>query len=237
MSAQTTHYVFDKYKQLILEFIWDKEQHKIRYNKLLQSYKDIGLKLIDLETHEQAAKIAWVIRAHHMMVEYCPAYSQLPIKNADIWLCNIQSVDIVNVMQEKLLSTQIWPAWAKLNYMHPVSKNDILKQTLWYNSNIKRARKVWFVPDCYEQGIFQIRDIYSKGLKRFFNLAELQNKYDCPINFLGYQGLISAIPAVWKQILSHGNQNEDSLSVFEKMPNTKKIVLFCLFRNDTKIKI
>ena len=41
---------FDSFKEIIMEFLWEGKTPKIRYDKLILSYEDGGLKLVHLPT-------------------------------------------------------------------------------------------------------------------------------------------------------------------------------------------
>ena len=77
---------FTKYKRKILEFLWDKAPPKISYNKLILSYKKLGLKLIDLARKDTALKATWPIKLKERdQTELHWMYDALPIKNNLIW--------------------------------------------------------------------------------------------------------------------------------------------------------
>ena len=51
---------YKKYKEKIVQFIWNGKVPKIGYNKLVQDKNKLGLKLVDLETKEVALKASLV---------------------------------------------------------------------------------------------------------------------------------------------------------------------------------
>ena len=75
---------------------------------------------------------------------------------------------------------------------------DILDQCLWYNSYIKRANRVWYVPKAANIGLTHVRHIFSKASKSFLTYNECVNKFGNVINHLNYVGLIASIPPLWK---------------------------------------
>ena len=52
---------YKEYKQLVLDFIWDSKIPKIKYDRLIQRYENLGIKLIDMEIKNVALKAAWPI--------------------------------------------------------------------------------------------------------------------------------------------------------------------------------
>ena len=48
---------FKKYRQIVLEFMWNQKPAKIGYHKLIQDYESEGLRLIDLHTKAITIKI------------------------------------------------------------------------------------------------------------------------------------------------------------------------------------
>ena len=53
---------FESYKKRVSKFIWDDKTPKIAYQKLIQKYDKLGLKLTDLSLKNMALKAAWVPR-------------------------------------------------------------------------------------------------------------------------------------------------------------------------------
>ena len=50
---------FQKYKQIVLEFLWGTAPSKISYAKIIQNYENGGLKFIDLPSKIVALKAKW----------------------------------------------------------------------------------------------------------------------------------------------------------------------------------
>ena len=73
---------FQKYKQMIIEFIWNGKKSTIAYSKLIQDYSRLGLKLVDLESKNVALKAMWPVRWKNRDPKQINwFFHDLPIKN------------------------------------------------------------------------------------------------------------------------------------------------------------
>ena len=63
----------------------------------------------------------------------------LPWSIPHFWKCNINTKDIEKMIPPTIWK-DIWKAWPKYAHMVLQDKQEILMQTLWYNSHIKVQR-------------------------------------------------------------------------------------------------
>ena len=71
---------------------------KIKYEKLVQGYDRLGLKLVDLELKDIAMKASWPCRwADRNEEELKWFFEFLPIKDKGIWECNTASKDVTKL--------------------------------------------------------------------------------------------------------------------------------------------
>ena len=108
---------FVKYKKTILDFIWDDKPAKIAYEKLIQNYGKMGLKLTDLPSKDTSLKAAWPIRwANKDTTELSWFFEHLPIKDQRIWECNIKIDDVKKLARNtgncNSVAYSIWAAWS-----------------------------------------------------------------------------------------------------------------------------
>ena len=73
---------YQKYKRMVLNYLWGDKPVRIRYERLVQDYNNLGLKLIDLHTKELVMKAAWPCRwAKKERDQITWVFEKLPIKD------------------------------------------------------------------------------------------------------------------------------------------------------------
>ena len=131
---------FSEYKRMIIDFLWSKKTPKICYNKLVQSYKSGGLKLVDLALKDRALKASWVLRwfTNKTLDSNSWIYTNLPIKDERIWLCNISQYDIDHLLpMTHDISVQVLKAWNMITYDTMITPEGFESSPIWLNSEIR----------------------------------------------------------------------------------------------------
>ena len=108
-----------EFRKIITKFIWDNKKPKIAYNKLIQTYQNGGLKLVDLELKYISLKVAWIDRILYSGADLVFLKVLLPLDSPMIWYCNIKPQDVTVVSTS--IARDTWKAWAAFNYHQPVS--------------------------------------------------------------------------------------------------------------------
>ena len=104
MALPTPHSTFfNAYKTMILDFLWNHKPHRIVYNKLVQGYDRMGLKLVDLQTKNTALKAAWPSRWSDR-IDTKWFYTHLPIKDSRVWEVNLVEKDVYSILGDTDLS-------------------------------------------------------------------------------------------------------------------------------------
>ena len=139
---------FRIYKRIITDFLWGNKVAKIAYAKLVQGYGCLGLKLVDLECKDLALKASWPIQWRERNFSEIEWFFQtFPIKDQRIWDCNISPNDLNTQLDSNFMATSnhILYTWCKLNYKPVLEESEeILNSTLWANSLIHRANKLFY---------------------------------------------------------------------------------------------
>ena len=126
---------FSKYKTDIRKFIWTGYCNSATavYDKVIRSYADRGLQLVDLETKNLALKCTWVKRtqnqnAQQTWAKFAP-YFLLWHEVENLWKCNITSDDIKKITP-KCFWQDVWISWVTFNKQEINTKIDVLNQTV-----------------------------------------------------------------------------------------------------------
>ncbi len=79
----------------------------------------------------------------------------------------------------------------------PVNTTQILKQSLWFNSNISSKPHIVHIIKWSMKGTNQIKDIIDKN-GNLMSHDQLKEKYNITTTFLTTSQLLSSIPKEWK---------------------------------------
>lgn len=197
--------LFDRVRRCIVHFIWNNKPPKVKYTKLIQDYQYGGLKLIDLELKYNSLKTIWVRK----LIETGPApdwaklvYSELPVKDELLWRCNISPQDIKRNFRSSIW-LEVWVAWAGFNHSEPNSVPEILDQVIYYNSFIKRNKKMFLPLGWQDLNVKYIRDIYDEHSETFLSYQQFCNVTNNTgqISVLAYTSLVNSIPQSWRRKL------------------------------------
>jgi len=129
-------------------------------------------------------------------------------------------------MVEDSFYRDIWQAWSILNHRNPKNFDEITEQIIWLNSYIRINNRPIFYRSCIDKEIFRIRDLLNIA-NELMSFDEFSQRYQSPLNYLQYYGLIAAIPAEWKQVLRNNDVDESSdvikINLFEEKYLSKKL--------------
>ena len=203
---------FQKYRSKIVNFIWNKKTPKIAYDKLIQDYSKLGLKLIDLEKKDAALKAAWPIHWKNAEDPLDWFYANLPIPEPRIWECNISPEDVKKIAKNKETQSvpwSIWLAWSKYNYKHEILEaGDILNTMICGNTLIRRKGLPIFDKKILTSNIDIVMDIFQFEENRLLTYQEMIDTFGQNMDQLQYFGLVAAIPRYWKAVLKQCNQHD-----------------------------
>ena len=186
---------------IIQNFIWNGST-KISQKTLIQDTKQGGLKLCHFQTKVDAIKLTWVKR---LTSNTTHKWKIIPKQ-----YYNSSNLNIYFNSNHKILTKQAIPTFylnihnIYMKYFKKESNNihEILDQSLWYNENLKINKDYIYLRNWESAGINTIRDLLS-DYGTFFNISELNKKYDLNINFLQLLQVQNCIPKAWKQQINN----------------------------------
>ena len=202
---------FTEYKHIISEFLWDGKRAKIRYERLVQPYEKMGLKLVDLECKDLALKAAWIKRwSNKNRLNNIPwLYINLPVKDSRIWECNLKGNDVDKLCPYPLdMGAQILKAWTKWHYTEEFSAKMFHTVPIWANSMLCRVNKPFIHEKLLLSNINTIDDIWNYARNDFMTYNELTLTQGSTIDFLLYNAIITAMPKIWRQLARFIDKNE-----------------------------
>ena len=88
--------------------------------------------------------------------------------------------------------------WQELHSKNLSTAMEYLHETIWNNRFIRIDGKPVFCSSWYRKGVTKIHHLLNeKG--NFLSRPDFQRKYGLSVNFLTYNGILAAIPDVWKK--------------------------------------
>ena len=92
--------------------------------------------------------------------------------------------------------------WSKTHYVNPINKQDVLAMCIWYNSDICINNSPVYFSTWHKNGVFYLSDLLNEQ-GCFYTYEQFCAHYHFVLNILQYYGILSAIPQLWKDIISH----------------------------------
>jgi exonuclease III len=190
----------EEYNKLIKKFIWNGKPPKIKYTALVNEIENGGLKLQDLKCKIDSLKIKWIKQvADPNVVNPWKSYLSTKFKNS-IEEIPYYNLNINDYPPLEGFYHDIFKTWAEIHYKRPTNPEEICRQMIWRNSNIKIDSKTVNYKTWIDHNILHIQDIIDK-LGNILTKEQLLNKYSLTCKLLDYESLIAAIPKVWKNSL------------------------------------
>ena len=130
-----------------------------------------------------------------------------------MWPSNLKSKDIDHIAMN-IFWKDVFRARSEFTNYEIKTKNDILDQPLWLNSNVKNNNLVLYNHDATNAELCKIKDIISEQ-GGFYSYNVIRNKYGNILTLTEYYSLCNVIPIELKRILrvdvAPGSVRQDSL--------------------------
>ena len=221
-----TKKTIQKIKKLVSEFLWDSKKAKVAYGTLVKELKAGGLKLVDFATKNESLKCTWIKKAlstENENIWKTIADELLPTKLINLIETNLDVKDIPKLkIKEDWNITAVLKAWCKVQYYIPKSKNEVLRQHLWFNSKIRKKNIPYCLRELQNKGVEKLYQVYNERDKCFYSAEEMTQMYGIT-NFLQYYQLIKDIPSEWKKMLINETRGEDRREMLEIVENNQKV--------------
>ena len=146
-----------------------------------------------------------------------------PILKNKIWLCNLCSKDVPQVCNNRGFWYEVLSEWSHINFNDPQTYQELLLQSIWYNSWIKKKNNELMKPieELLEMGIFNIGDIVThEGKFKSFKEMCAEHGHGFEKYWLWYQSLLKSVPKSWFTFIHYDPIFEDTL--YSKICNVKK---------------
>jgi hypothetical protein len=206
---ETPDWVILKFKNIIVNFIWNNKKPKVKYQCLISTINEGGLKLADLESKIKALKLRWLKEI--LDVDNLPPWKMYLNTKCKFDIhkfpyYNIRKNDCPTIghrFYDNLLRT-----WSEIHFYEPINSEEACQQQLWHNSLIRIDNKLAKNNNMEQKGIVFVQDILNKEGK-IADREFLQRKYNTPVCMMYLNSLISAIPKQWKKLIEEDNNSKN----------------------------
>jgi exonuclease III len=201
-----------KVQKSLHSFIANGKQEKIKRTTLLNQYHKGGAQMLDVEAQNAAIKCTWLIKAALQNGPWTYRLKQHlgQITIEELLTSNIRWEDIESKIPKNSMWYEAVKYWCKENYRKdPETPQDIRRERLWLNSNIRIQDKILRKEKWINNNILCIDDILQPNKKVLMPYRDFQQQHHTNIDFLEYGGVKKAIPGKWKQQLRDANIDAD----------------------------
>lgn len=200
----------------IMKFLWRGRPPKVAKNVVIQSIEEGGLNAPDVQLFCKSLQMGWLRRMETNVDAMWRKVLQARLGSYEIsdWLKTPLDRKQINRLRIPMFYKDILSNVQRFIDKPMNVTTNIRKEMLWHNRSIRIALKPVFYTDMYSAGIKMINDLIRPD-GTFLSIGELRNKYPrLRIDFLRYEGLIRAIPRMWKSKLA--TERGEMLAVSER---------------------
>ena len=186
---------------ICFKFIWNFKPDKVKRNTFIGPIEKGGLNMVDFTMIDKSLKAAWVKRLYEAGdTKWCSLFSLATSQYGGSFLleCNFNAPDLNFASYVPSFYKEILTVWQELHSKDPSSAKEYENEIIWNNRFIKIDGKSVFYPSWHRRGIIKICHLLNEN-RKFLSRSEFQHKYGMTVNFLTYNGLLAAIPEVWKR--------------------------------------
>lgn len=195
--------VFEEYRKIISEFVWNGKKPKVAYNTLILPISQGGLGLMDYPTRVKVSSIQWIRR---ILLERAPNVTSslahfLGTRNLKTYLAHKPVPRFPGVRHDPFY-LNLLKLWDALHGFSPEMEDNIRTEFLWNNKRITSGNSPIVKPSWQAKGILTLHDICHPTQARLLSHQELTEKYDVRCSFLDMLSLRLSVPLAWRQSLS-----------------------------------
>ena len=175
-------------------FLWDGKNSRIKKSVICKEYSAGGLGMLNIRNFITSLKVSWLKKLRVDSDWRESTFNMFP----DLNNLDKRGSEFANVLitrYDNLFWKDVLRHYKKVSSKCDVSTLDeFLAECIHYNIHIVRDRKVIFVKEWCDAGIFWIRQLLN-DTGSFMNYDEFRQRYPTIVrtNFLMYEGIITAI--------------------------------------------
>ena len=193
--------IIEEVEQILYSFVWPKGKHHVKKMTLIESIPNGGLKMPDLYSMLKAIKLT-SIRRLITSTSSCSVTAKHILKTdnlATFFKCKNNTVFLPKMPQ---YYKQLLDMWYSVYNNVPTSINEVMNEIIWNNAAILRDNKPIQNKQWEGKGIILIQDLFNDNMD-FMSKLQIETVYNVKCNFIFLNGIKSAIPKKWLQIIKN----------------------------------
>lgn len=195
--------VYDEYRRLITNFIWNGKKPKVAYNTLVLPTSEGGLGLMDLSTRVKVSSIQWIRRLILNKVPNAATSlaSLIGTRDVNSYLALKPKSPPSGVLHDHFY-WNLFKLWDDLHGFCPEGEEFVRREILWSNKRITTGHAASLRGKWEPQGIRTINDICHPTEPRLLSHQEISSKYDVHCSFLDMLSLRLSVPLAWRRAIT-----------------------------------
>lgn len=187
-------------------FVWSAKHSKIAYNTIIQSIKDGGLRLTDLQTRIKANLLSWIRRILLSSESSAAEMLRICTKEKDLTcILGAKRQYPTDLHARSPFYAEMLNTWKELHNFPPIGEEEIRREIIWYNALIQSPRNPFTRSrwnKWMDSGIRTNDDICMPDQGRIMGQQEIEEKHDFKTNFLYNLSVRNSIPFEWRRSLT-----------------------------------
>ena len=186
-------------------FIWNNEKPKVKSTVSSQKINKGGLKVPKFEVQVKSLRLGWVKRIFTNINSKLRSIIQFYLHDIKLndFIISRGCMNYSDTISLPTFYSDMFSTWREFRSFVNIEPG-ILKESLWFNDNIKIDDKILFWKKWYKNGIFYIGDIVDEN-QDFLSHEKLNETYNLNVTFFDYFCLRNAIPFSWRKHIRQSN--------------------------------
>ena len=198
---------------LLYKFLWNGKCDKIKRVHMINDYTKGGLKMLDIQSFNNAVKAKWVQRYLDPNNKgKWKLFTDFFLGNhhaTALFLGNLKPEDVATLTIEDPFTKELVEAWCRLNFIcNPISFSSM---SLWYNSYIRINGNPFFYKSWFVAGVTTVSNLFDETSSRFLTFEAFKEKYTVKANFLQYHSVVTAVLNAKKNFVFNQTSNTEQL--------------------------
>ena len=199
----TNNSAINEINSMFFNFLWDGKGDKIKRDIMISDYNNGGLRMIDIKLFNKALKSSWITKyldsENHGKWKFMFDLELQPFGGEEVFRGNLSKEDLSKHFKlSDTFISEILRIWTDIKYEANIYSIEQLKaQNLWQNSLIRVGNKPIHYESWSSKGVRNVGHLMKNSM-HFLSCEDLTERFNIKTNFLTFQGVISAIKALWK---------------------------------------
>jgi len=182
----------DQLNTMLFEFVWGNKRDKVKRTKLVQSYANDGMGMVNIVAFIDSMKIAWLKRLANSKADWtalADLYLPCPFRLLTYGSEKLKTIrdKATNPFYADMLSALI-----RFNREYKPSDGEIMSEPIWFSNHTKFTKTI--VREWDNRGLRFISDLFDPTSGNIISKEQLENKFQIRMTFLCYTSLIRSLP-------------------------------------------